>query len=165
MDTYRQYQAYCHERNFGCRIRELLYRDHRCLYLENELLRILVVADKGADILEFLYKPIDMEFLWQSYNGLRRFNHYRPSNPLLDGHFREYYAGGWHEMLPNGAGPCNHRGAFFGQHGEATLLPWDYRIEVDEPGRVQVTFRVRTVRLPLLEASRTSPGARRRGLL
>jgi len=120
------------------------------LYLENELLRILVVADKGADILEFLYKPIDMEFLWQSYNGLRRFNHYRPSNPLLDGHFREYYAGGWHEMLPNGAGPCNHRGAFFGQHGEATLLPWDYRIEVDEPGRVQVTFRVRTVRLPLL---------------
>jgi uncharacterized protein DUF4432 len=144
------YQTYAHERNYGCRVKEFLYRGHRCVLMENDLLRVMVSADKGADILEFLYKPIDLEFLWRSYGGLRRVEHYRPSSPLAAGHFREHYPGGWHEMLPNGASPCEHRGAEFGFHGEATNLPWDYRVETDDVGCVEVKFRVRTVRLPLL---------------
>ena len=144
------YQTYSHERNYGSRIREFVYRGHRCLSIENELLRVVVSADKGADILEFLYKPIDLEFLWRSYGGLRQVEHFRPSSPLTAGHFREHYAGGWHEMLPNGAGPCEHRGAEFGFHGEATNLAWDYTIEIDEVECVEVKFRVRLVRLPLL---------------
>jgi len=66
------YLAYTHERNFGCRLREIVYRGHRCVTLENERLRLLVVADKGADLLERLYKPLDLELLWRSYHGLRR---------------------------------------------------------------------------------------------
>ena len=34
------YQTYSHERNYGCRIREFVYRGHRCVSMENELLRI-----------------------------------------------------------------------------------------------------------------------------
>ncbi|HXN21724.1 MAG TPA: DUF4432 family protein [Candidatus Dormibacteraeota bacterium] len=147
---YRCYQTYWHERNFGCRIREFVYRGHRCLSLENQFLRIVIAAGKGTDILEFLYKPLDMELLWHSYNGLREFDSYRASSPLSVGHFRDYYAGGWHEILPNGAAPSEHRGASFGQHGEATHLPWSYQIEMDEPERVQVRFWVRLVRLPLV---------------
>lgn len=147
---YRRYQGYWHERNFSCRVREFLYRGHDCVSIENELLRVVVAADKGADILEFLFKPLDIDFLWHSYNGLRRFEHYRPSTPLPSGHFREHYPGGWHEMMPNGPEPCTHRGATFGQHGEATHLPWTYEIESDEPERVSVRFSVRTVRLPIL---------------
>lgn len=144
------YQTYTHERNYGCRVREFVYRGHRCLTIENELLRVMIAADKGADILEFLYKPIDLEFLWRSYGGLRPTEHFRSSSPLAAGHFREHYPGGWHEMLPNGAGPCEHRGAEFGFHGEATHLPWDYIIEKDDPDAVQVKLRVRLIRLPLL---------------
>lgn len=52
-----------HERNYGCRIREYLYRDLKTLTLENELLRVSILADKGTDIFEFLYKPIDLDVL------------------------------------------------------------------------------------------------------
>lgn len=143
------YQTYSHERNYGCRIREFIYRGHRCVSMENELLRTVIAADKGTDILELLYKPMDLEFLWRSYGGLRPFDHFRPSSPLTAGHFREHYPGGWHEMLPNGAVPSSHLGAEFGFHGEVTHLPWDYRIEVDQIDHIEVKFTVRTVRLPL----------------
>jgi hypothetical protein len=143
------YLSYTHERNFGCRIREIVYRGHRCVTLENERLRVLVVADKGADILELLYKPIDLELLWRSYHGLRRAFPDRASSPLAEGPFREQFAGGWYEMLPNGPQPSVHRGASFGFHGEATLLPWDYRIDQDAPERIAVTFSVRLVRIPI----------------
>jgi hypothetical protein len=143
------YQTSGHERNYGCRIREFIYREHRCVTIENELLRVLICADKGADILEFLYKPIDLDFMWRSRLGLRRASHFRPSSPLETGHFREYFAGGWYEMLPNGPVPCVHRGATFGYHGEATLLPWDYEITIDEPELVELRFTVRLMRIPL----------------
>lgn len=143
-------QTYFHERNFGCRLREIIYRGHRCVALENESLRVLIAADKGADILEFLYKPLDVDFLWRSHGGLRATEHFRPSSALATGHFREHFAGGWFEMLPNGPTPCRHRGAEFGFHGEATLLPWDYRIEVDEPSQISVKFWTRLARMPVL---------------
>ena len=143
------YQAWTHERNFGSRLREIVWRGHRCVILENERLRVLVVADKGADVLEFLYKPLDVELLWHSYHGLRRAGPERASSPLPEGPFRDQFAGGWYEMLPNGPEPSMHRGASFGFHGEATFLPWDYRIVVDEPERIVVTFSVRLVRMPI----------------
>ena len=149
-DNYGEYQTYWHERNFACRLREFVYRGHRCVSLENQQLRVVIAADKGADIIEFLYKPLDVDALWHSPTGLRAFDHYRASSPLAEGQFRQYYPGGWHEMLPNGAAPCSHRGAHFGQHGEATLLPWEYEIIVDEPERIEVKFRVRLVRMPLI---------------
>jgi uncharacterized protein DUF4432 len=143
------YLAFTHERNFGCRVREIVYRGHRCVTLENERLRLLVAADKGADLLEFLYKPLDLELLWRSYHGLRRAFPERPSSPLAEGPFREQFAGGWYEMLPNGPEPSTHRGAAFGFHGEATFLPWDYHLVLDEPERISVSFSVRLVRVPI----------------
>jgi hypothetical protein len=135
-------------RNFGCRLRDFVWRDHRCITLENEAVRLLVAADKGADILEFLYKPTDTECLWSSPAGLQP-RHFRPSSPLETGHFREYFAGGWYEMLPNGPAPCEHRGAKWGYHGEATLLPWDVRFLADSPERIAVEFTARLNRIPL----------------
>jgi len=141
--------AFLEGRNFGCRIREIVYRGHRCVVLENARVRMLVAADKGADILELLYKPLDVECLWQSRLGLRSTGHAHPSSPLPAGHFREHFAGGWYVMLPNGPEPCTHRGADYGFHGEATLLPWSVQIERDEPDEIRVRFETRLVRLPL----------------
>lgn len=143
-------QTYSHERNHGCRIRELIYRGHRCVSMENGVLRLLVVPDKGADILEFLHKPTDTDFLWHSYNGLRPAGSSLASSPLPDGPFRDTFPGGWFEMLPNGPHPCTHRGARFGYHGEATFLPWSYRIESDTPDRIEVRFQTRLTRMPVL---------------
>ena len=62
---------YTHERNFGCRLMEYTYRGLRTLTLENELLRVSILADKGTDIFEFNYKPLDVDFMWRSPWGVR----------------------------------------------------------------------------------------------
>jgi hypothetical protein len=67
--NFREYPV--HQRNYGCRIREYLYKDLKILVMENELLRITILADKGTDTIEFLYKPLDLDVLWHSFNGVR----------------------------------------------------------------------------------------------
>src|SRR5262245_702486 len=48
---------YYAERHYGCRVTEYGWRGHRLVVLENEVLRVGVVATKGADIVELRYKP------------------------------------------------------------------------------------------------------------
>jgi hypothetical protein len=142
------YQTYDHNRNYGCRLMEFVYRGYRCLTLENELLRVMVVADKGTDIYEFLYKPRDVEFIWRSPLGLRSPPLYPPSTPRPAGPHLDYYEGGWQEMFPNCGTASTHQGAEIGQHGEVLMLPWTYSITRDSPEEIEVRFEVRTVRTP-----------------
>jgi hypothetical protein len=142
------YQTYDHNRNYGCRLMEFVYRGYRCLTLENELLRVMVVADKGTDIYQFLYKPRDVEFLWRSPLGLRSPPLYPPSTPRPAGPHLDYYEGGWQEMFPNCGTASTHQGAEVGQHGEVLLLPWTYSVTKDSPQEIEVKFEVRTVRTP-----------------
>lgn len=118
------------------------------LVLENELLRVSVLLDKGADIYEFLYKPKDIDFMWRSPQELPDPGVSRPSSAREDGFFMDHYHGGWQEIFPNGGRHCTYKGAELGQHGEVALLPWRCRIEVDTPDEVAVRLWVRTVRTP-----------------
>ena len=79
------YQTYSHNRNYGCRISELVLEGHRCVALENEKLRVTIIADKGTDIYEFLYKPRDVDFMWRSWVGLRERSHFMPTSPRAAG--------------------------------------------------------------------------------
>ena len=67
----QRYVPYTRERNYACRINECVFRGLRCVILENQVIRISVAADKGADIYEFLHKPTDTEFLLRTPLGLR----------------------------------------------------------------------------------------------
>lgn len=140
------YQTYHHNRNYGCRITEFIQEGYRCLSLENEKLRVVIIADKGTDIYELLYKPKDLDFLWRSSTGLRA--RYVPTTAQASGAFMDYYEGGWQELFPNCGAPSVHQGAEVGQHGEVALLPWRYVITKDEPDEIEVSFSVRTVRTP-----------------
>ncbi|HEY6332824.1 MAG TPA: DUF4432 family protein, partial [Blastocatellia bacterium] len=121
---------------------------YRCVSLENEKLRVSIVADKGADIYEFLYKPRDVDFLWRSWVGLRPWSHHLPTSPRPAGPHLDYYEGGWQELFPN-CGPLSlHQGAEIGQHGEVAGLPWDFHILKDDVDEIEVQFDVRTVRTP-----------------
>jgi hypothetical protein len=141
------YQTYHHNRNWGCRIVEITYAGYRSVVLENEKIRVTVLADKGTDVLEFLYKPHDVDFLWRTRTGLRP-RHFVPTSHRAAGSHADYYEGGWHEMFPN-CGPSSiHQDAELGQHGEVSLLPWDYSLVTDEPDLVEVRFSVRTARTP-----------------
>ena len=142
------YQTYHHNRNYGCRITEMVLEGHRCVVIENEKLRVTIIADKGADIYEFLYKPRDIDFLWRTWTGLRERSHFEPSSPRAAGAHTDYYEGGWQELFPNCGNLSLHQGAEIGQHGEVLLLPWRYVITKDEPDEIEVRFEVRTVRTP-----------------
>lgn len=143
------YQTFHHNRNYGCRITEMVLAGHRCVVLENEKLRVTVIADKGADIYEFLYKPRDVDFMWRSWVGLRERSHFVPTSARgAAGAHMDYYEGGWQELFPNCGGLSLHQGAEIGQHGEVLLLPWHYAITKDEPDEIEVSFDVRTVRTP-----------------
>lgn len=122
----------------------------RALSLENEVVRVSVLVDKGSDVFEFLYKPQDMDFVWLTANGFRSMRHVL-ANAAGDaaGAFLDSYGGGWQEVLPNGGGPSVHAGASYGQHGEIALLPWDYELVEDDERAVVVRLSVACLRTPL----------------
>lgn len=135
-------------RNHGCRLRQYRCHEQRLLFLENDLVRVGVLVDKGADIFEFLFKPTDTEFMLHTQRGIR--------GPVLQsiastawGTFPDYYEGGWQEILPNGGPPCTYKGIEFGLHGEISTMPWQYRIELDTAELIRVALEVRPHRIPL----------------
>jgi galactose mutarotase-like enzyme len=136
------------DRHFGCRVNEYGWRGHRLIVLENELLRVGVVASKGADILELRYKPRDVDFLWRSPHPLLPPAEYVPTSAAPLGAFLDYYPGGWQESLPAGNGAPTWQGAPLGLHGEVATMPWEVSLEQDEPERVAVRFAVRARRTP-----------------
>ncbi len=143
-----QKPAYVHERNYGCRITETIYRGLRTVTLENETLRVSFLADKGSDILEFLHKPSDTDFMWRSPLGVRNPATFIPTIPRPEGAFLDYYEGGWQECLPTGGNETEYAGTKFGPHGEVCLIPWEYTVLEDKPECVRVRFSVRTYRTP-----------------
>jgi hypothetical protein len=132
--------------------------------LENETIRVSVLADKGADIIEFLHKPSDTDFMWRSPLGVRNPAHYVLTAPRPEGAFLDYYEGGWQECMPTGGDDAEYAGTRFGLHGEVCLIPWDYTIVQDDPEQIQVYFRVRTYRTPFF-LEKTLTLARHSGVL
>ena len=137
-------------RNHGCRLSDAwTYNGMRTLILENELLRVTVLVDKGSDIVEFRYKPRDLDFLYLAPSGIRN-----PTQTLAsaatNAPYLDYFSGGWNEILPNGGPSVNYRGAELGQHGEVSLLAWEYSVTEDTPARVSVKMWVRALRTPFL---------------
>jgi hypothetical protein len=141
---------YHHNRNYGCRYQEIIYKGYRTLVLENEILRLTILVDKGTDIIELLYKPKDVDFMWRSPVEVDALN----KNPVTRAHesgcFLDVYEGGWQELLPSITSPTNYKGMNLGFHGEVVFLPWQYQILEDSPEQVRVRFTVRLRRAPLL---------------
>ena len=138
------------KRNHGCRIEtELTLWGRRAVVLQNELLRITVLAGKGADIVEFLYKPLDIDFMWANPSGPAPVDTtYTPIKAAAS--FGDQYYGGWQELFPHGSKPVEDYDAELYQHGEVWGRPWDVRIEEDRPECVSVTFSVRTRQTPFV---------------
>jgi hypothetical protein len=134
-------------RNHGCRISDAwTYDGMRTLILENELLRVTVLLDKGTDVVEFRYKPRDLDFLLYMPGGIKNPN--RVMSTPNSGPFLDYYEGGWNEVLPNGGPASTYKGAEFGQHGEVSLIPWECSITEDSAEGVAAKMWVRAYRTP-----------------
>lgn len=130
-------------RNHGCRLAVIKLFDIDAVVLENAPLRVTVLNGKGADIFEFLYKPLDVDFLLRPALEPLPPGAFAPSRPPAGGYFGLYYFAGWQEVFPHGSVGTSYRGAEFGAHGEVHGLPWSCSIVKDDPDEVSVAFETR----------------------
>lgn len=126
---------------------------HKALYLENDLVRITVLPEKGADIYTFLHKPTGIDFLWKNPIGL-----WPPGSPPHDGSgdmgFLQNYEGCWQELFPSCNGPSTYQQNTIPFHGEVATLSWQYQIETQTADSLAVHFQVET-RLTTFRLERT----------
>lgn len=140
---------YQDERTHGCRVSDAwTYRGLKTVVLENELIRVIVLADKGADVYSFVHKPTDTEFLWRSPWGVRDPRKFLPTTGSAESVWLDVYEGGWQTVVPHGGYPSTITGAELGLHAELNTLPWDAQIVSDGPDRVAARFWARGPRTP-----------------
>ncbi len=139
------------QRHYGCRINDQIqWSGYRALLLQNEQLQIVVLLDKGSEIVQFLYKPLDVDFLWRAPNRLGDHTHFVPAGGDQNSSFFDRWSGGWFEVLPNGGPKAEYKGSTLGFFAETINVPWEYRILEDRPEQVSVALWVRTYRTPFL---------------
>ena len=137
------------ERNHGCRVSDAwTYRGLRTAVLENEVLRVVVLVDKGADVYQLVHKPTDVDFLWRSPWGVRDPSRFLPTTGSGGSVWLDVYEGGWQTVLPGGGYPSVYGGADLGLHAEVNTMPWDCAVVEDTPDRVSLRCWVRTYRMP-----------------
>ncbi len=141
---------YTYGRKQDCRISlDYTYKGMRVAFLENDTLRVGILLDKGADVFEFTYKPLDLDFMWQSPIPMQK--PFISTSALPEGYFHDYFYGGWQEVLPSAGWATEpYQGTFQGLHGEASLLPFEGVITEDSPQRVELRAKIRFVRSPLV---------------
>jgi hypothetical protein len=138
-------------RHWGCRVNDQIkWKGMRALILQNELIQLVVLLDKGSEIIQFLYKPLDVDFIWRGPNTLRNPKHFIPTGGSGASSFFDHWSGGWFEVLPNGGPACEYRGATLGNFAETINLPWEYQILENTPEQICVGLWVRTYRTPFL---------------
>ncbi len=142
-------EPYIHTRNYGCRLRRYRQSGIEMLSMENKKLKVVLALGKGADIMEFLYKPMDIDCMWHSFNELKDGSH-MPTVAATGGSFLDSYAGGWQELCPTYGANTLYHGGEIGIHGEACLYPWNCEIVEDVPERIEVKLTLRLIRSPFL---------------
>jgi len=140
---------YQHERNYGCRVSDAWsYRGLKTVIIENELLRVVVLVDKGADIYQLVHKPSDVDFMLRTPLGVRDPTRFVATSGAPAESWMDTYEGGWQTVLPAGGYPSSYKGAELGLHAEVSNMPWDCQIVEDTPDRVALHCWVRTYRTP-----------------
>ena len=140
-------EAYTHTRNYGCRQRRFIWNGVEMLTLENSKIKVAIALGKGADIVEFVYKPTDTDCMWHSFNPLGGSKPI-PTVAVPSGNFLDAYSGGWQDLFPTYSAMAHFEGGLVGVHGEACMYPWDCTIVRDEVDCVEAHLTLRMQRTP-----------------
>ncbi|MFC5650579.1 DUF4432 family protein [Paenibacillus solisilvae] len=136
-------------RNEGARIScDYTYKGHRIAHMENEILAVTLLLDQGGSIVEFRYKPLDVDVMYRAPWGMRTWGSWTPTAANPRGNWIDHYPGGWQVVFPAGSSASTYKGAIQGMHGEVSLMAWDYEVILDTPEEVALVIRVETQRLP-----------------
>lgn len=117
------------------------------IFMENEALRIEILAGKGGDITEIRDKRTDINVLFEVPFEWRPPSHGPVGAPDPVAAFEDHYPGGWQSILPNAGGPASNLGATLAQHGESSIIPWEYAIH-ETTDEITVTLSTHLTRYP-----------------
>jgi hypothetical protein len=125
---------------------ESMHNGWRALTLHSDLLEVVVLPDKGADIYALTDRASGIDPLFKAPWGLQP-----PGSPPREGSagqaFLANYEGAWQELFPNTNDACAYRDARLPFHGEVATLPWSWSAETGEDG-VAVRLSVDCRRTP-----------------
>ncbi|KRE36466.1 DUF4432 family protein [Paenibacillus sp. Soil724D2] len=127
---------------------EIIYQGQRMAVLENEQIAVTLLLDQGGSIVEFRYKPLDVDVMYRAPWGMRTWGKWVPTTSNPRGNWTDHYPGGWQVIFPAGSMASTYKGAEQGMHGEASLMAWEYEVLLDTPDEVAMLMRVETQRLP-----------------
>ena len=131
----------------SCRVSAGVVVGWRSVVLENGLVRVIVLPDKGAEIHQLTHLPTGTDILFEGPWGLRP-----PGSEHLPGsgedEFMWNYAGGWQELFPSVNEACVYRGERIPFHGEVASLPWEHEVVVAGGAEVKVRFWTETHATP-----------------
>lgn len=126
---------------------EFDYKGLDATFLENEHLRILLLPEKGGDIIEFRDKHTDTDVMFHTDH-----NWQPPGDrgvPAVDPTaWHDSYPGGWQINLPVAGFASEFDGTPYGLHGETALIPWDQEIIQDNEDAVAIRLTTDLVRYP-----------------
>ena len=126
---------------------------HRTLELANDEIAVVVLPDRGAEILQLRYRPSGATFLLETPGGLPPWTTDRRAD-FLDG-----YAGGWQELFPNVNDACRVGEVDLPFHGEVTLRPWQVQAAPDgDPEAVTLSTRSNGLGVRLERRMRVAAG-------
>ena len=132
----------------SCRVSHSEINELKAIHLENDLLRVGILPDRGSDVFEFHYKPKSIDFLLRLQKGIQNPNRTFSQMRSTASQFEDYYYGGWQVCLPNSPA-FNYRGAELGQHGEVSLIPWKVLDQSEDKNEVALTLSVSPLRVPV----------------
>jgi len=136
-------------RTSGARIScDYMYHGQRIAMMENETLAVTLLLDQGGSIVEFRYKPLDIDVMFRAPWGIRKWGSWIPTVANTRGNWIDHYPGGWQTIFPAGSAASTYKGANQGTHGEVCLMAWEYEVLQDTPEEVVLLTWVETQRLP-----------------
>jgi galactose mutarotase-like enzyme len=116
-----------------CFFQEAYINKNKILILENELLRIKILTDKGADVFSIFLKTKNIEILGQttdSQNILESMDF----KSVKAKFYNDYYIGGWQSILPTNG---KRQDEDF-EGGESSTLPWEYEVVEESDEKLEV---------------------------
>ncbi len=110
--------------------------------ITGERLRLTVIPEAGAKILDLVHRPSGESLLWRN-----------PRVPLRRTYagaaFDDVWCGGWDELFPTDA-PCEVGQNTFHDHGDLWFAPWQWSLQEDDGETATVALRAYAVSLPCL---------------
>ena len=103
-----------------------MFHGYRTLIIENDLIRTMILVDKGVDIISLVHKKSDTEFVWTNPMGLSCLEKRRTAI-MDDDCYSDNYVGGMFEILPNFGNSCDFGKVKLPRHSEVSLGCTDFR--------------------------------------